>query len=270
MRQLSIVVSGLLLCSACLRSGTTITVRPDGSGTIDQELGVNAQSIAMLKGFATSTSEQKEATGSVEIFGPEQARKLADQMGVRFVSGEPIKTADIEGFRAHYVFDDITQVKMKMTQDATGGLGSTGDAVSEPPFGFDFERRGTSSILTIRMPQQGTGGAGALSPLGPLSKLPGGGSANSPEGAQALGMMKMMMRGLFVDVTLAVDGRLVKTNAPYVTGSQITLMQMDFDKLLESDTGLQKLQQASDPRSLQDIPGLKVVTDPTITIEFGR
>ena len=31
-------------------------------------------------------------------------------------------------------------------------------------------------------------------------------------------MMKMMMKGLYVDVTLNVNGRIVKTNAPYVDG----------------------------------------------------
>ena len=83
-------------------------------------------------------------------------------------------------------------------------------------------------------------------------------------------MMKMMMRGLFVDVTLAVDGRIVKTNAPYVSGSKVTLAQMDFDTLLASPDAMTKLQQASDPKQLKDIPGLKLITDPKVTIEFVR
>jgi hypothetical protein len=62
----------------------------------------------------------------------------------------------------------------------------------------------------------------------------------------------------------------VKTNAPYVNGSRITLMQMDFDKLLENEAALQKLQQTTDPKLLKDIPGLKIVTDPKVTIEFAR
>ena len=63
---------------------------------------------------------------------------------------------------------------------------------------------------------------------------------------------------------------MIKTNAPYVNGSRVTLVQMDFDKLLASEGALQKLQQASDPRTLKDVPGLKIVSEPKLTIEFGR
>ena len=83
-------------------------------------------------------------------------------------------------------------------------------------------------------------------------------------------MMKMMMRGLFVDVALTVDGRIIKSNAPYVEGSRVTLMQIDFDKLLNDDAALMKLQSAKDIKSLAAVPGLKVVTEPTVTIEFSR
>ncbi len=64
--------------------------------------------------------------------------------------------------------------------------------------------------------------------------LPGAATsdADKAQAAQALAMMKMMMRGLYVDVALNVDGRVIKTNAPYVEGSRVTLMQIDFDKLL--------------------------------------
>ena len=70
-------------------------------------------------------------------------------------------------------------------------------------------------------------------------------------------MMKMMMRGLFVDVALTVDGRIIKSNAPYVEGSRVTLMQLDFDKLLSDDAALPKLQSAKDIKSLAAVPGLE-------------
>ena len=67
-----------------------------------------------------------------------------------------------------------------------------------------------------------------------------------------------------------MDGRIIKTNAPYVEGSRVTLMQIDFDKLLADDSALTKLQGAKDIKSLAAVPGLKVVTEPTVTIEFSR
>ena len=119
-------------------------------------------------------------------------------------------------------------------------------------------------MLTIQMPDQTPGTPGAL-------PFPGGGSdADKAQMAQAMGMMKMMMRGLFVDVALTVNGRIIKSNAPYVEGSRVTLLQLDFDKLLADDTALLKLQSAKDLKSLASVPGLKVVTEPKVTIEFSR
>jgi hypothetical protein len=47
-------------------------------------------------------------------------------------------------------------------------------------------------------------------------------------------------------------------------------MQIDFDKLLADEAALLKLQSAKDIKSLAAVPGLKVVTEPTVTIEFSR
>ena len=87
---------------------------------------------------------------------------------------------------------------------------------------------------------------------------------------QAMAMMKVMMKGMFVDVSLDLAGRIVKTDAPYVQGSRVTLMQVDFDKLLADDAALKKLQNATDIKELAGVPGLKVPTSPTVSIEFAK
>ena len=78
------------------------------------------------------------------------------------------------------------------------------------------------------------------------------------------------MQGLFVDISLDIDGRIIKTNAPHVSGSRLTLLQIDFDKLLADETGLQKFQSASDLKSLGNIAGLKLPTEPKVTVEFAK
>ena len=262
MRRL-FVLSIALACSACLRSTTVISVKADGSGTVLQETGMSPQALAMLKGFAGS---EGKAEVPAEIFGEAQARKAAGVMGVRFVSGEPIKTAHLEGYRANYAFDDISKVQVNMDQNSAAL--SSGSEKREPPFGFDFEKRAGSSLLTVRMPEPKQGRNGAL---GPLGSMPGAGDSKDPQtNQQALAMMKTMMQGLFVDIALAVDGRIVKTNAAHVEGSRVTLLQLDFDKLLADESALQKLQGATDLKALAGVPGLKVATDQKVTIEFAR
>ncbi|HSC27968.1 MAG TPA: hypothetical protein VLD67_11880 [Vicinamibacterales bacterium] len=263
MRRLAAILIALAASSACLRSTTAITVRADGSGTVVQETAVSAQALAMLKGLAPASD--KDAGGQPpSLFGEEQAKKAAAEMGVRFVSGEAIKTETHEGYRANFEFDDIGKLQMKMNQDPTTGTGRSEADANERPFGFKFDRREASSILTIVVPEQKPGG-------GPLvGGLPGTGSENAQANAQSLQMMKVMMAGLFVDISLGVDGRIVKTNATHVEGSRITLLQLDFDRLLADDAAMQKLQAASDLKALAAIPGLKIVAEPTLTVEFVK
>jgi hypothetical protein len=258
-RRCSLALLIALGATGCLRSTTTIDLKSDGSGTIVQETAMSAQALGMLQGLAGANQKPEKPP---QLFGEEQARQAGATMGVTFVSGETIKTGDLEGYRARYTFDDISKVTVKMDQ-GTDNLVPSSEA-RKPPFGFAFTRGITASVLTIQMPDQTPGAAGAL-------PMPGGGSdADKAQAAQALAMMKMMMRGLFVDVALTVNGRIIKSNAPYVDGSRVTLLQLDFDKLLGDDTALLKLQSAKDIKSLAAVPGLKVVTEPEVTIEFSR
>ena len=253
---LLVILAGAV-ASGCLKSTTTIELKPDGSGTIVQENAVTAEALAMMKGLASS---QNAKDVPQDLFSQEQAVKTAETMGVTFVSGEPIKTATHEGFRAHYKFDDITKIKFNMQQgpEAMAGAG----AGSQPPFGFTFARGASSSLLTIQMPEQAPGA---------FPGMPKGTSdAEKAQAAQAMAMMKMMLKGMFVDISLALDGRIIKSNATHVEGSKITLLQMDFDKMIADDATMQKLEAASDLKALANVPGLKIATDPKLVIEFGR
>ena len=254
MRRLGLVLLVAALAAGCLRSTTTITVKRDGSGTMDQEIGATPQALALLRSFGSGNGGDKP--GNVQMFGPEQAAAAAASMGVRFVSGEPIKTADSEGYRAHFAFDDVTKVKF----DTVKAPGSAAEKNAQP-FGFGFTKGEAASVLTITMPEQQSGTL--------LNQLPGGGG-RSQDNQQAFAMLLPMLHGLYVDVTLNVDGRVIKTNAPYVTGSQVTLLQFDFDKVTATEGALQKLQTITDPKLLKDIPGVRMTTEPVVTIEFGR
>jgi hypothetical protein len=261
MRRLMLALVVAVGCTGCLRSTTVIDLKADGSGTIVQETGVTAQALAMIKGFAGNAGGNQANGAPPELFGEEQAKKMAAAMGVTFVSGEPLKSGDLEGYRARFSFDDISKVKLNMEQSTASGGGES----KEPPFKFALDRGAASSTLTIQMPDE--------TPLskGPLA-LPGAGAsgADKAQAEQAMAMMKMMMRGLFVDVSMNVDGRIVKTNASHVDGSHVTLLQIDFDKLLQDEGAMAKLQAATDLHSLASIPGLKIVSEPKVTIEFAR
>lgn len=262
MLRFAVVLFVAAMSTACLRSTTVISIRSDGSGTVVQETGMNPQALAMLQGMAAAGDGQQKVSG--ELFGEEQAKKIASSMGVTFLSGEPIKTPQLEGYRARFSFDDVRKLQMKMNGEAAAALAGA-DGAKQPPFGFGFERRGASSLLTITMPEEKPDGLPGLGAgMGPK------GDANPEQNAQAIQMMKVMMAGLFVDVSLDFEGRIIKTNAPHVEGSRLTLMQIDFDKMLTDEAGLQKFQDATDLKSLGNIVGLKLPTEPKVTVEFGK
>ena len=261
--RLAAVILFALACTGCFRATTLVTVRPDGSGTIDQEMGMKPETVAMLKSMAGGRAGQDTKDVSAELFTEKQARETGDKIGARFVSGEPLKTADVEGYRAHYTFDDITKLQMKMGQqeaqmaEASGGQADT----ARPPLVFEFARGASSSTLTIRMPEQ--------APSTPLSKMGTDSSQDMMKTEQAMAMVNTMMAGLYVDLTLAIDGKVIKSNTP-VTGNRLTLLQMDFDKMLQDPGVLEKLRQSKTLAALQGVPGLTVASVPTVTIEFAK
>ena len=102
LRRCSLALVIALGSTACLRSTTSIELNTDGSGTILQETAVSAQAMGMLQGLAGANATGEKPP---QLFGEEQARKTAATMGVKFVSGEPIKTGDLEGYRARFAFD---------------------------------------------------------------------------------------------------------------------------------------------------------------------
>jgi hypothetical protein len=258
----TLIFLAAVICSGCLRSTTLITVKPDGSGTIVQETGLSQQALAMIKSMAAAGGDAKMPA---DIFGEGQAKQAADMMGVQFLSGEPIKTAELEGYRARFSFTDIRKVQMKMNQNAPAGLSGAGATGGEPPFQFGFERRGAASHLTINVPELKAG----QGPMGAMPKM-GGADSNPAQTQQAIAMMKMMLQNLYVDVSLDVDGRIVNTNAPNVQGSRITLLQLDFNKMLADESALMKLQGATDLKALSGVPGLKMLTTPKVTVEFAK
>ena len=90
-----------------------------------------------------------------------------------------------------------------------------------------------------------------------------------------MNMMKTMFNGFKINIGLEVVGSIVKTNAEYVTGPRITLLEMDVAALLADEAKLKALQSKLGPDMslsevkpyLKDIKGIKI-DGPSITVEF--
>ena len=266
LRALAVLLATTTL-TACLNSSTVVKVNPDGSGTVEQVTLVNT---AALKGMAGGNQPGT-------VINRDDLERTAARMGkgVRLVSAEKA-TGDpgFEGTKAVFAFDDINQIQISQDPSMSGSMsGSTsGRLSSEPtaddPVKFKFARGATSSILTINYIDKPP--SGSVQP-----NAAGKGDMPDLTNPMIMNMLKTMFQGFKINIGLEVAGKIVKTNAEYVTGPRITLLEMDVAELLSDEAKLKALQGkigadaslSSVKPYLKDIKGIKI-DGPSISVEF--
>ena len=268
--RLSIVLLLAAITSGCITALTSIKLRPDGSGTIEQTLSMNAAAASQFAQMAGGFSDHAPGTKTgepPELFSEKDMKEAASKYGdgVVFVSSTPIKTADRVGRVATYQFADIRTLRIDQ-KPQTGDMPGTSNAKAKEDVLFRFDKRpsGTSQ-LTVVFPES------KLEQAHKDATTDKDGKKKSVEPGQ-LEMMKKLFDGLKVAIDVDVLGTIVKTNSPYVQGSRVTLLEMDFSQLLANE---QLLSQIGEPGSieeakqmLKDVKGFKVNLDREVTIEF--
>jgi hypothetical protein len=255
-----VVLIGLgIAATGCINSASLIKVKPDGSGTIEQTMLVN---MAAIKGLMAGMGggQLKESGG---VLNEAEFKRAGERMGVRPVSLTPLTEGGFEGGKAIYAFDDITKVRVDQDPQMGGRANASGGGT---PIKFGLARQGGSSVLTITVDEQAADTATARAQDAP--------SLDSIDPAM-LQMIKTMFDGFRVLIDVEVDGTIVKTNADYVTGSRITLLEVDLAGVFADEAKLKTLQSKVQPGAsiselrpyLKDIKGVKV-NHPAITIEF--
>ena len=190
--------------------------------------------------------------------------------GVRLLSAEPTKDANgFEGVKAIFEFDDINQVQVSQDPNMSG---SSSDArlstepTADDPVKFKLTRTGGTSVLTINFTDKPGGGGDKPAQAGDMPDL------TNP---MMMGMIKNMFQGFKINIDLEVLGSIVKTNAEYVDGPRITLLEMDMESLLADEAKFKALQGKLGPDAslsevkpyLKDIKGIKI-DGPSIRVEF--
>ena len=251
--------------TACLNSTTLVKVKPDGSGTVEQTTLVN---MAALKGMMPGADKQ---TGGPVINRADLERTAARMgKGVRLVSAEKATgESGFEGTKAIFAFDDINEIQISQDPNLSGG--TNGRLSSEPtaddPVKFKLTRGATSSTLSINYIDKPSG----TREVNPAGK----GDMPDITNPMVMNMLKTMFQGFKINIGLEIEGSIVKTNAEYVSGQRITLLEMDMASLLADEAKLKALQSKIGPNVsltevkpyLKDIKGIKI-DGPSISVEF--
>lgn len=262
----SIFLIGLLF-SGCIDVHYKMTLKSDGSGTIEETVYMNAAMVQMIKGFmamGNQDGEQEEFSLLDEVELRNEAMEMGE--GVEYVSGEKLEDNGREGYRALYTFTDINKIKMDQdVSDKAPSMGEEGEEITEDDITFTFTE-GNPATLIINMPEDKE----EESPIEQEEAEEFETDENEEWAEQAKGMMKDFK----VLIQLEIDGEIVETNATYVEGSTVTLVEMSFDQLADDPELFNKLKSLDDATFdetrdvLEDLPGIKFETNEQVKVVF--
>lgn len=280
--KLSAVCAAIFILSGCIQDNMVLNIKPDGSGTIEETVLMGNSFIEMMQGLTKGLSEAaEEDKGKAETTKPQKDDSFIDEMmekaktnakdygeGVKFVSAKPAKTKTASGYTAIYSFDDIN----KVTLNQNPGKKTPGDskkddanAAADDNIKFAF-KKGPVSRLSVTMPPPKTEGK--------KDKKEEAKKKDEAEDPNAVEMMKSMFKDMKVSIVLNMMGDIVSTNATYRTDKKITLIDMDFGKLVGDAALLKKINEAQ-PQSVEEIKsmvkgieGLKLEFNNPVTVDF--
>ena len=291
--QYLLALGSLALLTGCFQSDTLVTVQPDGSGTVTESFVVGKAALEQLKQVADSMTAGLRGGGATSTVKPFQVmdeqklRAEAGKMGegVTFASAKKLSNDSGEGYTVTYAFKDIS--KLKLNQNRAGNLpeGPQGDggASNHPAPGspqpdmdslvhdaefitFDF-KKGSVAELTIHTPAKSAGPA-------PAPKAEKDPSAPDSDAMVQQMMMSTMLKDMRVNLAIQIAGKIEKTDAEYVVGPKVTLLEMDFNQLLADPARTKAFAQAQ-PKSFEEakklmhsVPGVKAELKDTVKISF--
>jgi hypothetical protein len=261
-RLSAVLLVGLwLFVAGCFQSAATLTVRPDGSATLVERYTFD-DAFAETVGDLSALGDGPDGE-----FGPD-AEEIAERAAAL---GPGIRVAHVErsrapfGFTIEYAVDDVRTLRYTPFADANNALGEAPDEGNDGTMRFGFTP-GETATLQIEIAE--SGGAGALKP---------GPKPSPQEQAQARQMLQQareMLGSASISVEVAVEGDIVETDAAFVEGSAVSLLDLRvgrlFDLMLANPSMLRterpsqgQLQQlmARDPGARYQPPG-------TVTVRF--
>lgn len=266
----------LLTCllTGCINASTLIKVKPDGSGTLEQMVLMNAQAFRGM--FSAMGADGKPAQMGPATVNEAQLREAAAKLGegVTFVSATPMKNeAGFEGVKAVYAFTDISKLQVDQDPNLSGtNQGVQVQRKASKPVVFKMAKSANgTSVLTANFTDMQDKAEAKAREQAPPAGQPGPDMVNP----QMLEMAKAMFAGFHVVIDVEVAGQLVKTSSEYVAGNKVTLLEMDLGELLKNEAKLKEIQSKLGPNPtvaelkpyLAGVKGLKM-NEPVVTIEF--
>jgi hypothetical protein len=262
----------LMLIPGCIEISTLVKVNKDGSGTVEETVFISKEIIEMISELEKAFMEDTSDYQPFKFYNEDELRSQAKQFGdeVIYVSSRSIERDDKEGYLVMYEYRDLNRLRINQNPNSRVKLESFEDEaeVEEELITFSYIK-GTPNEIRIQMPAEEFV-KDTTEETAEVTESDVVQQDTSEMDEQIAKVFKDLRVSMWVDV----EGEITKTNAEYVKGSRITLLDIDFGKLLENTDKLQEFREA-DPQNfeevkaiLKNIPGVEVDLNEVITIQY--
>ncbi len=259
----------LFSLAGCLEISTIVSVKPDGTGTVSEQMLMSKSSFGEM--FLTD-GEKKGQSGQLPGKEAFEKKSLGMGEGVHFVSVRPIVTKTQAGYEAIYSFRDINLLQVNSAPDngvsADSTSGGEQSLKKKKEYVRFFLKEGSPSRLVIVGDQAKkaslSGSPDAVKP-----------HQNAQQVKMAIRIMREFLKGMRVFMAVDVNGSILSTNATYRKENRVTLMDVNFDKLLANPRQFASFAAlGSDPsfgemqKILKKIPGIKLEMQKEVAVTF--
>jgi hypothetical protein len=286
----------LLTLTACIQVDTVVKIKTDGSGVIEetflmkkdflQQMKITMEEMAKSMDQVLTEGENSDKTQQskdsrvkaekFDIFDEGKLKGHAKDMGegVTYLKGSKIITDDYEGYKAIYEFTDISKVKINKNK---------AEKVLSDPQQISPDSKASKEYITFTFTKGEPAELLIKSPGSRIDKKsedisedlkPSQDDVKASE--EMMAKMKEMFHGMKIALAVEVDGNILETNASHREGSKITLLELDFGKLMEMPEVVKRFSQSKPKNAedlkllIQDLPGIKVDLNNEIRIRFDQ
>jgi len=236
MKKILLAIILPLLFMGCISSGVTVKVNKDGSGEIVQTFKIKKDFVGFL-----SMSDEPTDPNLIDMESLNLAAKAMGE-GVSLTKVEPMpESSSYAGYEAYFKFQDISKIKVSASPSTSP------EAISEDSkdwISFDFNK-GKTSKLTMHLSEQDTEQTDQTVTSENDEKVKA--STEEDLGDQ----LKEIYKDMHYWMKVEVAGNITDTNASFVDGSEITIFDMNFEKIVENDELFKKVT-AENPGSMNE------------------
>lgn len=260
--KVAVLILVVALLSGCFSVSTTINLKKNGSGTIEEKILVKPMDM-----FGQRQQEPENIYDEAEL----RSEAAGYGEGVKFLRGEELSENGMNGYLAVYEFEDIN--KLQLNRNFAGkavdlnSFPGAQENINEY-ITFDF-KSGSTSTLNIIYPEEKEMEEYDEDDM-EWEEEP----EMTEEDEEMIEMMKELYDGMKFSMKINFEGKIKKTNAAYQEGNSVILMDVDFGKLTEDTGFLKKMSQAGNMTQeemqamMEKAEGMKVETQRELTVDF--